>query len=120
MPGILNSETKTQQYVTRCQNTLAALKTIKFSGQLVLLALLSLLMVGFAIAKEPNNEGIKVHGEWLITVTNPDGAIVQERVVHNALETGGAAMLVGLLTGSRTMRLNPDDTPDCPIIVYCR
>ena len=35
------------------------------------------------------NEGIKVHGRWVIEVTNPDGSVAERREFNNAL-VGGA------------------------------
>jgi hypothetical protein len=48
---------------------------------------------------KPGNEGIKVHGHWVIDVKNPDGTLVQHRVFENSLESGGGSVLVGMLGG---------------------
>jgi len=46
------------------------------------------------------HEGIKVHGHWTIEVRNPDGTRVSRVEFENALTTGGATSLTGLLLGS--------------------
>lgn len=45
------------------------------------------------------NEGIKVHGHWVIDVRNPDGSLVQHREFENSLQNSGAGFLVGLMSG---------------------
>jgi hypothetical protein len=47
---------------------------------------------------KPGNEGIKVHGHWVINVKNPDGTLAEHREFDNSLTDGGQ-MLVGLLSG---------------------
>jgi len=44
---------------------------------------------------DAHNESIEVHGDWVVTVSNPDGSIAQERSFKNALVTPG--LLVGLV-----------------------
>jgi hypothetical protein len=44
-------------------------------------------------------EGIKVHGRWVIEVRNPDGTLAARREFDNAL-TGGSQNLSGLLSRS--------------------
>jgi hypothetical protein len=48
---------------------------------------------------KPGEEGIKVHGHWVIDVRNPDGSIVQHREFENSLQPNGAGFLVGLMSG---------------------
>jgi hypothetical protein len=43
-------------------------------------------------------EGIKVHGHWVIEVRNPDGSLVERRDVENGLAIAGGPLLAGLLT----------------------
>jgi hypothetical protein len=62
---------------------------------MALTAVIALLSTNFATAHEEDDTSIKVHGDWEITVTNPDGSIAQERSFQNALVTPG--LLVGLL-----------------------
>jgi hypothetical protein len=47
---------------------------------------------------KPGNEGIKVHGHWVIDVKNPDGSLAGHRDFENSLADGGQ-LLVGLLSG---------------------
>src|ERR1039458_1875644 len=42
-------------------------------------------------------EGIKVHGHWIIDVRNPDGALATHREFENSLQTTGAIALVNSL-----------------------
>jgi hypothetical protein len=52
-------------------------------------------------AEEPQGgpqEGIKVHGHWVIEVLNPDGTLVTRREFNNFLTTSGAGSLVKLLS----------------------
>jgi hypothetical protein len=48
---------------------------------------------------KPGNEGIKVHGRWVIDVKNPDGTLAQHRVFENSLQNSGGSVLVGLVGG---------------------
>ena len=43
-------------------------------------------------------EGIKVHGHWVIEVRNPDGSLVDRREVENGISVAGGPLLAGLLT----------------------
>jgi hypothetical protein len=45
------------------------------------------------------NQGIKMHGHWVIDVKNPDGTIVQHRDFENSLEAGAPQFLIGLMSG---------------------
>jgi hypothetical protein len=47
---------------------------------------------------KPGNEGIKVHGHWVINVKNPDDTLAEHREFDNSLADGGQ-LLVGLLSG---------------------
>lgn len=56
-----------------------------------------------AAEKLPNDgshQGIKVHGHWTIEIKNPDGTRVSRVEFENALTSGGATSLTGLLLGS--------------------
>ncbi|SNS72501.1 hypothetical protein SAMN05421770_10277 [Granulicella rosea] len=46
---------------------------------------------------KPGQEGIRVHGHWIVDVKNPDGALVQHHDFQNALLSTGSQMLAGLL-----------------------
>ena len=51
-------------------------------------------------AAKGQQEGIKVHGHWVIEVSNPDGKVVSHTEFENSLTSGtdgGAALLVGVL-----------------------
>lgn len=71
--------------------------TAKLSGIVILATMVSLLFAFPVTAHDRDEPGtsIKVHGDWVITVTNPDGSIAQESSFQNALVTPG--LLVGLL-----------------------
>ena len=45
------------------------------------------------------HQGLKVHGHWVINISNPDGTQVQHHEFENSLETGAQGFLVGLLSG---------------------
>lgn len=45
-------------------------------------------------------EGIKIHGDWVIEVRNPDGTLVTRRAFKNALATGGHQTLSAILSHS--------------------
>jgi hypothetical protein len=44
-------------------------------------------------------EGIKVHGDWTLTIKNPDGTIASRHEFKNALVFGGAMTMARLLYG---------------------
>ena len=44
-------------------------------------------------------EGIRVHGHWVIEVRNPDGAITARREFENSLQSTGASALASFLVG---------------------
>jgi hypothetical protein len=46
----------------------------------------------------PGQEGIKVHGHWVIDVTNPDGALASHNEFENELTTSGSLLLADILT----------------------
>jgi hypothetical protein len=43
------------------------------------------------------NEGIKVHGEWIIDVKNPDGSLASHHEFKNALDSDGGLALAQML-----------------------
>jgi len=47
-------------------------------------------------------EGIKVHGHWVIEVRNPDGSLVTHKEFENSLQDGGKILLLNLLTRQAT------------------
>jgi hypothetical protein len=48
---------------------------------------------------EASSAGIKVHGDWTITVLNPDGEIANTYEFENDLHEHGSALLITLLAG---------------------
>lgn len=46
-------------------------------------------------------EGIKVHGDWVVEVFEPDGTLVRRAAFSNALTSGGTDTLSYLLLGQR-------------------
>jgi hypothetical protein len=50
-----------------------------------------------APAPRSPQEGIKVHGHWMIEVTNPDGTLAERREFDNALTGAGAGILANVL-----------------------
>ena len=50
-------------------------------------------------ASETNNEGIKVHGHWTVTVTNPDGTLDAVHEFENALSPSAGEVLTAILIG---------------------
>jgi hypothetical protein len=56
-------------------------------------------------AAEPpgsRQEGIKVHGHWVVEVRNPDGSLVTHKEFENSLQDGGKTLLLNLLTRQAT------------------
>ena len=49
------------------------------------------------------DQGIKVHGHWLIEVRNADGTLELQREFDNALLDGGKATLLSLLMAQKTI-----------------
>jgi hypothetical protein len=45
------------------------------------------------------NQGIKMHGHWVIDVKNPDGTVVQHRDFENSLVPSASQFLIGLMSG---------------------
>jgi hypothetical protein len=45
------------------------------------------------------NDGIKVHGHWVIEVRNPDGALAARHDFHNAFHTGEGRNLLAQVLG---------------------
>jgi len=44
-------------------------------------------------------QGLKVHGHWVIDIKNPDGTLAHHHEFENQLQAGGAAYLIGLISG---------------------
>lgn len=64
------------------------------------MVILGVLLPAFArpsLAQGPQ-EGIKVHGHWVIDVRNPDGTLASHTEFENALKPGGAGLLATLLS----------------------
>ena len=45
------------------------------------------------------DEGLKMHGHWVIDVRNPDGTLAEHRDFENSIQFGGQAYLIGLMAG---------------------
>lgn len=45
------------------------------------------------------NQGLKMHGHWIIDIKNPDGTLAQHREFENSIQYDGQNYLVGLLSG---------------------
>jgi len=45
------------------------------------------------------DEGMKMHGHWVIDVRNPDGTLAEHRDFENSIQFGGQAYLIGLMAG---------------------
>jgi len=50
-------------------------------------------------SKPGNNEGIRVHGHWIIDVRNPDGSLAEHRDFENSLAGYGSELLAALMSG---------------------
>lgn len=69
-------------------------------------ALLVLFSATTDLSAQAPREGITVHGNWVLEVTNPDGTLAERREFENALSPGvGDRLLTQLLTRGRTMGL---------------
>ena len=55
------------------------------------------------VAPQGTSDGIKVHGDWTVTVTNPDGTVDAVHEFENELQSGGEEGLVQLLSGEKTV-----------------
>jgi hypothetical protein len=53
---------------------------------------------------QPGLEGIKVHGDWTVEVTNPDGTLAAKREFSNKLTPAGTALIAGLVSGDTTVQ----------------
>lgn len=76
------------------------------SGLLVCVAIACLLIQSGAMAQD----GIQVHGDWEVVVTNPDGSVAQRRLFSNALVSTGGVLLVGLMAGKVRMPIRANDS----------
>jgi len=71
------------------------------------LALSMSAVLAFGQAKEKtdsrgNNEGVKVHGHWVLEIKNPDGSLASRHEFENSLASAtnsGPTLLSGLLSG---------------------
>jgi len=69
-----------------------------------LLALLGVLQPALApVVAQGQQEGIKVHGHWVIDVRNSDGTLASHTEFENALTAGGAMVLTQILTNVVTV-----------------
>ena len=110
------------------RKTLTSITKERFSSLMALTALATLLCTNSVIAYDEDETTIKVHGNWAVTVTNPDGSIAQERSFKNALVADGKKLLVRTLANSArwsgdfgnspgwgilALTVGVDPTPDC-------
>ena len=51
-------------------------------------------------SNDKSSTGIKVHGDWIITVHNPDGEITSTYEFENELHDEGSSLLINLLAGN--------------------
>jgi hypothetical protein len=49
------------------------------------------------------NQGIKMHGHWVIDIKNPDGTLVKHQEFENSLQYDGQQLLLSLLSGYGVM-----------------
>ena len=71
---------------------------------LLLASLITLLAFSTACGQAPEPEpvasdGIQVHGDWTVTVTNPDGTVDAVHEFENALTESGSRGLTAILMG---------------------
>ena len=66
---------------------------------------------------QANGSGIKIHGDWEITVYNADGSVAQERLFANGLVDTGANITAGLLSGKMLLNYNLVSKPAWDIAV---
>jgi hypothetical protein len=79
-------------------------KTMRIRLNVVwLLAAGLLLLPGLAPPASAQDEGIKVHGAWVIEVRNPDGSLASRTEFQNALRVEGRELLVRMLTRQAVM-----------------
>ena len=45
------------------------------------------------------NQGLKMHGHWIIDIKNPDGTLAQHHEFENSIQYDGQNYLVGLMSG---------------------
>ena len=82
-----------------------------FQSRVLLTVFIAILLTTISAEANANNEGIKVHGDWVVTVSEPDGTVVQEWVFSNALVVSGKATITQLLTGTHVMAFRADGSP---------
>jgi len=89
------------------KNVVGSIKLLKLRSLIIAasVTLLAVMGAGVATAGGSGGEGIKVHGDWVVTVTNPDGSVAQERSFSNALK-GGGGLLGSLLVGGQAILLD--------------
>jgi hypothetical protein len=49
------------------------------------------------------NQGIKLHGHWVIDIKNPDGTLAQHHEFENSLQSDGQQLLTALFSGYAVM-----------------
>ena len=82
--------------------------------QILVISLITLLALGTACAwispsSDATSEGIKVHGDWTVTITNPDGTLDAVHEFNNKLDEYGGRILAALLTGGYIVRADSSD-----------
>ena len=53
------------------------------------------------------SDGIKVHGDWTVTVTNPDGTVDSALEFNNDLNRFAGSALTAILAGSDAIKFPP-------------
>ena len=84
---------------------------ISLANRTLLAAIAYLGLISPVLASGDTDVGIKVHGDWTITVTNADGSIAQEKVLQNSLHTAGRVFLQLLLIGEAKINVRENDAP---------
>lgn len=60
-------------------------------------------LVGTPASNGSVQQGMKMHGHWVINIRNPDGTLVQHDEFENSLESSAQGLLVGALSGYLTV-----------------
>lgn len=93
------------------RKTLLFFPKLKQSGRVALIAILSLMFTNNILASNASNTGIKVHGNWVVTVMNSDGSVAKEVFFQNSLVSWGPYILTNLLIGDFSIGKRADDSP---------
>jgi hypothetical protein len=89
----------------------SAASKISLSSRTLLAAIAYLVLISPVLASGDTDVGIKIHGDWTITVTNADGSIAKEKVFQNSTQTAGRVFLKLLLIGEAKINVRANDAP---------